>query len=631
MNNDNKTYELSKEVTHTTNNEESLALLKIQNKKINELYCTLDEKEADLKKIQLNCKSLEKKYQQSQSAFMQTEKKLKETLNQLNIQSLSQKKLYQDFSDIQNVCQENTNKLSQYEKNIMELSKEVENINSINKMLKDKNNVLSKERIGLTERIETLTESERNLKAKVKELLSAISEKDSQIGQLKNLNAKYVIEKKNSDNECASLIKKHNKLSAQLLDKETERDRLVSEYKKLNQKYNDNINKNKCLNEQNYKLQVDYDNLLKVQNDFEKKYKGYQSKIVQLTSALEQKDNSIYTNNNQLANFITKFSKEFSTVLNITEEYLSKQKTINQLQFLSSNKLKEMFLPVIEYTPCLSSLLDNYEHLITLSIQFAKQNNNQCITIKNLSNKISFLEQISLDSNQKIMSLEDQNNQQNQKNLLLSEKHNEDLNILSQNIDQLNSELKAMNKIILHSYKELYTKYAELSSVMYNCSIRLKEQKLKTEESFSNPRDFIFGIESIAKDLINYILLLSEENKTIVKLREENDYIKKEKIELEHQIYQLNLTIERNNSMFKKTKENIVNDFEKQMFLDVKNAKETAMSEIKILNKALMEKDEELNKIKNDYKLLYTQYRLIQKEHDEDASNNTGTSSICLH
>ena len=241
MNNDNKTYELSKEVTHTTNNEESLALLKIQNKKINELYCTLDEKEADLKKIQLNCKSLEKKYQQSQSAFMQTEKKLKETLNQLNIQSLSQKKLYQDFSDIQNVCQENTNKLSQYEKNIMELSKEVENINSINKMLKDKNNVLSKERIGLTERIETLTESERNLKAKVKELLSAISEKDSQIGQLKNLNAKYVIEKKNSDNECASLIKKHNKLSAQLLDKETERDRLVSEYKKLNQKYNDNI------------------------------------------------------------------------------------------------------------------------------------------------------------------------------------------------------------------------------------------------------------------------------------------------------------------------------------------------------------------------------------------------------
>ena len=524
MNNENKTYELSKEVTHTTNNEESLALLKIQNKKINELYCTLDEKEADIKKIQLNCKNLEKKYQQSQSALMQTEKKLKETINQLNIQSLSQKKLYQDFSNIQNVCQDNTNKLSQYENNIMELSKEVENINSINKMLKDKNNVLSKERIGLTEKIESLTESERNLKAKVKELLSVISEKDSLIGQLKNLNAKYVIEKKTTDNEHSNLIKKHNKLSAQLLDNETERDRLVCEYKKLNQKYNDNINKTKCLNEQNYKLQVDYDNLLKVQNDFEKKYKGYQSKIVQLTSALEQKENSIYANNNQLANFITKFSKEFSTILNITEDNLSKQKTINQLQFLSSNKLREMFLPVIEYIPCLSSLLDNYEHLINLSIQFTKQNNNQSITIKNLTNKISFLEQISLDSNQKIMSLEDQNNQQNQKNLLLSEKHNEDLNILSQNIDQLNSELKAMNKIILHSYKELYSKYNELSNVMYNCSIRLKEQKLKTEESFSNPRDFIFGIESIAKDLINYILLLSEENKKIVKLQEENDY-----------------------------------------------------------------------------------------------------------
>ena len=631
MNNENKTYELSKEVTHTTNNEESLALLKIQNKKINELYCTLDEKEADIKKIQLNCKNLEKKYQQSQSALMQTEKKLKETINQLNIQSLSQKKLYQDFSNIQNVCQDNTNKLSQYENNIMELSKEVENINSINKMLKDKNNVLSKERIGLTEKIESLTESERNLKAKVKELLSVISEKDSLIGQLKNLNAKYVIEKKTTDNEHSNLIKKHNKLSAQLLDNETERDRLVCEYKKLNQKYNDNINKTKCLNEQNYKLQVDYDNLLKVQNDFEKKYKGYQSKIVQLTSALEQKENSIYANNNQLANFITKFSKEFSTILNITEDNLSKQKTINQLQFLSSNKLREMFLPVIEYIPCLSSLLDNYEHLINLSIQFTKQNNNQSITIKNLTNKISFLEQISLDSSQKIMSLEDQNNQQNQKNLLLSEKHNEDLNILSQNIDQLNSELKAMNKIILHSYKELYSKYNELSNVMYNCSIRLKEQKLKTEESFSNPRDFIFGIESIAKDLINYILLLSEENKKIVKLQEENDYIKKEKIALEHQIYQLNLTIERNNSIFKKAKENIANDFEKQMLLDVKNAKETAMSEIKILNKTLMEKEEELNKIKNDYKLLYTQYRLIQKEHDEDASNNTGTSSICLH
>ena len=180
MNNESNTYEID-DVNAVKNTQDSLNLLKIQNKKINELYTILDERDSDLKKIQINFENLEKKYQQSQSLLNQTDKKLKETLTQLNTQNSEQQKLINDFANLQNLCHENSATLSQYENDIASLSKEVENINSVNKMLKDKNNCLLKEKITLTEKIEFFADNEQKLKNKVKDLFNTVSDRENKL------------------------------------------------------------------------------------------------------------------------------------------------------------------------------------------------------------------------------------------------------------------------------------------------------------------------------------------------------------------------------------------------------------------------------------------------------------------
>lgn len=630
MNNESNTYEID-DVNAVKNTQDSLNLLKIQNKKINELYTILDERDSDLKKIQINFENLEKKYQQSQSLLNQTDKKLKETLTQLNTQNSDQQKLINDFANLQNLCHENSATLSQYENDIASLSKEVENINSVNKMLKDKNNCLLKEKITLTEKIEFFADNEQKLKNKVKDLFNTVSDRENKLGQIKNLNAKLLVEKTNLENEISALNQKNNKISAKLLDKETEKDKIINDFKKLNLKYNDTINKVNSLNEQNYKLKIDNDSMRKLQNDLEKKIKGYQNQISQLTISLDNAEKRQFDINSELSNFISKISNEISKLLCFSEDYLAKRKVISPISFLNSKKIKEIYGSLINIIPSVSPLLDIYDHLINYLASITKQNASSYNSIKNLTNKVSFLEQISLDSKQTIITLQEQNSQQNQQNLKLSEKHNDDLAILSQNIDQLNSEIKSVNKVIIQSYNEMYKKYKELSGVLYNSSLKLKEQKLKTEDSFSNINDVIFGIETINKDLINYIMLLLEENKNVIKLKEENNNTNKQKRNLEQEISQLKLSIERNNNAFLKAKDNIINEYEKQMIIDVNNAKDIALSEVKALNKKLIEKDEELAKVNNDYKLLYTQYRLLLKENDDiNISKKTSISSYSI-
>lgn len=630
MNNESTTYEID-DINAGKNTQDSLKLLKIQNKKINELYTTLDERDSDLKKIQINFQNLEKKYQQSQSLLNQTDKKLKETLTQLNTQNKAQQKLMNDFTNLQNLCHENSATLSQYENDIASLSKEVENINSVNKMLKDKNNCLLKEKITLTEKIEFFVDNEQKMKNQMKDLINTVSDRENKLGQIKNLNAKLLVEKTNLENEISALNQKNNKISAKLLDKDTEKDKIINDFKKLNMKYNDTINKANSLNEQNYKIKIDNDSMRKLQSDLEKKIKGYQNKISQLTLSLDEIEKKQYTLNSELSSFISKISNEISKLLCLCEDYIAKKKVISPMSFLNSKKIKEIHSSIINSIPSICPLLDTYDHLINCLASITKQNSSSYNSIKNLTNKVSFLEQISLDSKKTIINLQEQNSQQNHQNLKLSEKHNDDLAILSQNIDQLNSEIKSVNKVIIQSYNEMYKKYKELSSVLYNSSLKLKEQKLKTEESFSNINDVIFGIETINKDLINYIMLLIEENKNVIKLKEENNNTNKQKLDLEQEISHLKLSIERNNNAFIKAKDNIINEYEKQMMIEINNGKAIALSEVKTLNKKLIEKGEELAKVKNDYKLLYTQYRLLQKENDDsNISKKTCISSYSI-
>ena len=117
-----------KNVTHTSNNEESLALLKIQNKKISDLYEMLDEKDTLIKQLKSNISILESKYKQVHSILQSKNIQLQDTHEQLTQQNANQQNLYEDFGKLQILCKENASKLLKYENDVVNLSNELKDI-----------------------------------------------------------------------------------------------------------------------------------------------------------------------------------------------------------------------------------------------------------------------------------------------------------------------------------------------------------------------------------------------------------------------------------------------------------------------------------------------------------------------
>ena len=169
------------EITPTTNTEESLALLKIQNKKISDLYRLVDDKDCEIKQLRCIISSLESQQKQTHMLLQSKDTELKETQNQVHQQNTTQQTLFEDFATLQAICKDNASKLAKYEDDITTLSNELKDIYERNRLLKDKNFFLLKEKTALVERAETLNESEQILKNKVTNLIAALTAKDNEI------------------------------------------------------------------------------------------------------------------------------------------------------------------------------------------------------------------------------------------------------------------------------------------------------------------------------------------------------------------------------------------------------------------------------------------------------------------
>jgi chromosome segregation ATPase len=605
------------EITPTSNTEESLALLKIQNKKISDLYQLIDDKDNEIKQLKDIISSLESKQKQTHILLQSKDTELKETQNQVHQQNTTQQTLFEDFATLQSICKDNAGKLAKYEDDITNLSSELKDIYERNRLLKDKNYFLLKEKNALIERTDTLTESEQLLKNKVTNLISALTAKDNEINQLKVINATISNEKNIIESNFNSLMQKQKHLNAKLMESETEKEGLLRELKVVNIKYNENVNKTNILNEEKYKMQLQQENLEKLNHETNLQVHEMHNKNTQLNQVIDQtnKNNiSLYAQLNKLIDII---SSDISSIINIIEHSLRTNTQIDKAKLPNIFNIKEQCHSFINTIPSVSSILTAFDKLNSFALNISEHNISYYQSIKSYESKLALYEQMTVDSNNKILNLQEETSKQNATQQFQLQQHSDEQLRLNQLISSLRNEINTINNVILHSFNEIQRKYNEISTATLRNSITLSDINntlfVNGINNTSDIKDFVFHIESINKNLLNYIFMLSEENKKVVGVNEEKNELKQKIMLLQNEMYSLNLLIDKNKAEFKQTKEIIVNDYQQQMSDDIRKTKDIAMIEIQNLNKCIIQKDEEIKRLTHNYGLLYSQYRLLQQ------------------
>ena len=605
-----------KNVTHTSNNEESLALLKIQNKKISDLYEMLDEKDTLIKQLKSNISILESKYKQVHSILQSKNIQLQDTHEQLTQQNANQQNLYEDFGKLQILCKENASKLLKYENDVVNLSNELKDIYERNKILKDRNLLLLKERTSLIENNEMLSQNDHILNSKINNLVSVLTAKENEINQLKTDNATLLHEKNIIVNNNETINQRMQYFQEKCVEIEKEKNKVLKELQIVNQKYNENLTKTNILNEENCKMQQLQENLQKINEETNIQINQFKTKNKQLNQILNQ--NNQYNNSlcSQLNKLFEMLGQEITNFIQAFESSIKENNKIDNSKFIVSVEITDSLNDLTRSLPSSSVLLSSYDKLITFMSSMSEHFYTQKQTIKTYEHKLNLYEQITIESNNKIFDLQEETNKHNQNQQIQLQKHSDEQFQLNHTISTLRGEINMIKNLILHSLNELQQKYTEVTNITMHNSISLGDIN---KNCFSkgivqgDVKEFIFHIENINKNLIHYINLLSEENKNIVVINQEKSELKQKINMLQKEIYQLGLINEKNILDYKQSKEDIVNEFQQQLALDMKKAKESTLVEIQNLNKCLIQKDEEIKRINTNYNLLYSQYKLLQQ------------------
>ena len=576
----------------------------------------LDEKDTLIKQLKSNISILESKYKQVHSILQSKNIQLHDTHEQLTQQNANQQNLYEDFGKLQILCKENASKLLKYENDVINLSNELKDIYERNKILKDKNLLLLKERTSLIENNEMLSQNAHILNNKINNLVSVLTAKENEINQLKTDNATLHHEKNMIVNNNETINQRMQYFQEKCVEIEKEKNNVLKELQIVNQNYNENVTKTNKLNEENCKMQQLQENLQKINEETNIQINQFKTKNKQLNQVLNQ--NNQYNNSlcSQLNKLFEMLGQEIVNFIQAFESSIKENNKIDNSKFIVSVEITDSLNDLTRSLPSSSVLLSSYDKLITFLSTMSEHFYTQKQTIKTYEHKLNLYEQITIESNNKIFDLQEETNKQNQNQQIQLQKHSDEQFQLNHTISTLRGEINMIKNLILHSLNELQQKYTEVTNITMHNSISLGDIN---KNFFSkgivqgDVKEFIFHIENINKNLIHYINLLAEENKNVVVINQEKNELKQKINMLQKEIYQLGLINEKNILDYKQSKEDIVNEFQQQLAVDMKKAKESALLEIQNLNKCLIQKDEEIKRINNNYNLLYSQYKLLQQ------------------
>ena len=544
--------------------------------KIYEMKKMQDENEAKINKLNKENELQKEKYKNvftQLNSFIvmkkEDERRLNESIQKMNLSKnllylvnmdkvdiislFNEKDKY--FTSIEKNNKSLQNKLKELEKEVLQKTEEMKDLNYNNNVLKEKNQMLQNE---IEETKKEMQEKSENAVLLSKVMDDKVDREDydnleSQLNEEKEKNFKLkknintlneeiskkeedIIRSKNQINSQENIIKENenkiNNLNEQIKQNEDKFNELMNKYKNLTTTMEENLRKSL------------YNNIMEQNNDFSDIYNNdqFENEKIELNNKinnlekikieLEKNLSDFEAKNNTLNNKIKNLENELNTIKGENEILLKEKNELNNL-LKEEKKLGEKMKSA-------NDLLNKENTKIEL---LSQENKKLSEEIDNQKNIIRQLEK-------------DITNQ----NLNLEQKENKIIN-LTQEIESLQSQ-----------YDFILNKYNNLNTVLSDKE-KAKEEALKNlEEKYIFLKNLL--IEEIIKEYI-------DKDKLFLKEVEENKNLKKENSNLTSEIDKLKLLLEKNKDLQQKYK--------------------TLSDEYKEAEK----KYEEISKERNEYKLKY--------------------------
>ena len=564
--------------------DESMELIKKQNLKIKNLYCELEYKDNLITKYLTEMKKFSKILDENNELKNQLNN-FKSNINCYNNEINSYKIKEVDKENFIKILQNN---LQQSKNNLIEYENKFNDIN-----LKNKNNI---DKINLYEK------NEQQLQNKAKELCDIIKQQEDElikrINQINDISKKY-IELKNTIDEKE---KKYN----ELFIKHNEKENIINHL-------NDNINK----------LQKNINNLNSEKNN--------------LLDKIELNDINNKNLNSNILETINYFCSSLNNSINWMDTYLLENNDSNNNLENDSKKNIEESLKILFTTlnknhnenNISNSLISIHQRLNNkikdIYLNFNAEINNKNKIIKNFENeKKNFLYEIEK------LTKENENLNKNYKSLqndyykIINQLKNNELNL-----NNINEKKNDQNKKLEEVKKEIFNFYDNFANMMNKDMNKLKTYKLFNDLfkniNLNKPKndilDYINKIKEISFNFYDICLYLIDDINTTKSTFEQFKKINYECLELKKEILQVRKGY--NNKKFKieNEKENEINFIKQKKNEEIIAITNDFNIKNNQLNEFLKFREDEIEKLKNDYNLLYTQYKLSEKNFDEYKKN----------
>ena len=555
---------------YTTEECDSMQLIKNQADKINELFLIIKDREDEINALkkeiyiyngiqndlnisQKNCFDLKNKVDTYQRCLRESEINYNRILKKCN--SL-------------NCCLNNLS--NQYVSNT--------EYNKLKNELNQKNNridiLIGKDKTN-TEKINDLTNKDNKNREKINELKSKLNELTISNKNLLNQNNKL-----ESDNMIN--LNKLNELQNSIIDKELQKNNLKKDHKNLISKYEEMENNVKKNNSEYNNLKNEILELKEIINQKEK-----------IIEQLKKENEIIPINMN---NIIQNYIQEISSLLNILKnnfEIIKKGNMDNIMDISPSNKfneenssnnnlsfsyLKDLYFDLLNLNSSLKNIMSTYSRNAIKNLKETYDKNKRYENeIYNLKNELDNL-------NNKINQYESNEN----KNVLNNKIK---INELSQEKEKLQFQIKSIYSLFNDSYDKITKQYNIISNTD-NFPENLKVKKFHKKSN--NVKEMILDYEKIVYNFSQYVQILINEKKRL-------DNLGKKSEEFENDITSLRNELDN----IKKNPRNYNSNN------NLSNLNLNSSNRICNLIEQLNKKNEENEKLSSNYNLLYSQYHLL--------------------
>lgn len=632
-----KTYEINAP-------EESIQLIKVQNKKIKELYNDIDKKENIIKQYEDQIKNSQYYNEQNNQLRIQIDKLTEELknkqkrmeYNEINSKSFVQreKELTNQLNIMKNSYEtEITKYLSDLKiknEQINTLQKENDELKNTSKLLALKVDKLEKDNLVNVEKINQYAINEKGFQSRAKELVEIIETQDEEI--------------KNFQNEMSLLQAKYQKTSEEFSKIKTAYSSTASTYQALEEKNKENEDiilsfNNQLQNEKNKVFELSTS-----LNSLNNEISVMKLKLNEQIALNKEKDKALASSNqekNELIYEIDSCHQKFQQYINSIESTISYitstiYKALKWGDTYIGNHIGQKEIPLLDNCDINQSNEANAQNLLILTQKviggirdiYNKTSNDYKRYDKTISDYESEKQRLLIqieDLNKNINHFSEQVKNGDQVLCSLKEKDNENNDI----IVDIRSKLVDLSKINENYETEIIQLYNLLCNILNSSGELLQSNELyrnifsnvdieKPENNVINKlmkiKEISVNFEELAINLVKIINEKDEAIKEYKNINEECTNLRKEILDIKKGYSsQANTIIQE--------KENMISSYEKNKIYEIQKIETELKAKIEKMETEIKEKEEEIEKLNNDNNLLYSQYLLSEKNFDEYKRN----------